>query len=502
MENPSVPSIVAGMPEAMARPSLRAQLLNAGAWSALASISSQFLRFGSSLVLTRLLFPEAYGLYALVMTYVTGITMFSDIGLSSFLFQSARAGDRKFDDVIWSVGIVRGVLVALIATGAAYPMAVFYGQPKLCSLLLVASIAMLVSPLTSTKITVARRDLRYRELAIYGFANHLASVVLVLLLGWWFRSVWALVIGGVLGSAVQALSSQLLFPGPRNRWRWDRRLIRELRGFSRWIYGSSVMTFLGAQADRLILGKLMPMEFLGIYGIAQSLPQLALSMVQMGAAPLPSVIVQLRHRSDLGIQRKMQEARRLLLGTGVLLAAGVCVASPAFFALLYDPRYSRAGTIGALLAVGIWASILEASLGDALLAFGDARGAACCSMARLAGSLVGATGGYLLGGIYGLMVGLSFGSGSVYALSVVLLRRHGIRIGWSDARYCLAFVCLAGLGWGCALIVRRLKPEWSITPSSTIGAVVVALAWLMYEREHLRYFGHLGWARVRGRIAT
>jgi len=76
------------------------------------------------------------------------------------------------------------------------------------------------------------------------------------------------------------------------------------------------MTFCGLQADRLIIGKLVPLDFLGIYGIAMNFATLPLALVQQGSGLLTPVVVQLRHQADPGIERKLQEARGLLLQTG------------------------------------------------------------------------------------------------------------------------------------------------------------------------------------------
>jgi len=59
--------------------------------------------------------------------------------------------------------------------------------------------------------------LRQKELEIYGWITQAISVGSMLLLAWCLRSVWALVLGGVIGAAAQAIGSQFFFPGPRNR---------------------------------------------------------------------------------------------------------------------------------------------------------------------------------------------------------------------------------------------------------------------------------------------
>ena len=153
-------------------------------------------------------------------------------------------------------------------------MARFYDQPTLFPMLVAASLGLLIGPLGSTKITMANREMKRKELAVFGLVVQTLGVLTQIILAWRFRSVWALVIGGLATECVRVVASQFVFPGLRNRWRWDATVVREIQGFSTWIYFSSIMTFLGGQADRLLLGKLMPIEFLGIYGIAMNFASL------------------------------------------------------------------------------------------------------------------------------------------------------------------------------------------------------------------------------------
>ena len=480
-------------------PSLRDRAMHGMVWSLAAYFGSQVVRLGSSMVMTRLLFPEAFGVYTLVMTYMTGIVMFSDMGLWSYLFQSKNAHDRDLADSIWTVGVVRGGIVWICGMGLAWPMAGFYERPEMRWMLIAASLALLVSPLCATKLILATRDLKRKELAIFTLSNQAVCVVIQLGLAWWFRSIWALVIGGLVGEVLRAASSQWLFPGPRNRWRWDSVVVRELRGFSTWIYISSIMGFFGGQADRLIMGKLVPMEFLGIYGIAMNFATLPLALIQQGSGMIAPIVVQLRHGADPAIGRKLQEARGLLLQVGAVLLAGTCVAAPAFYGLLYDSRYATAGTIAAVISVSIWFSMMENSVNGVVLAFGDAKGIAICSTGRMLGTLAGALGGYWIAGIYGFIVGLSMGSLVVYVLSIILIRKHGIHLGWGDARYCAVLAVLAGLGWGTIGLLRWGSPTIPMTRASLLASALVAVVGAAYQWGNIRKFGAMGLAKVSNR---
>src|SRR5262245_35834854 len=63
-------------PDEAPRPPLKRALMTSAAWTVGGWVLMQALRFASNLILTRLLFPEAFGLMALVFVFVTGLHMF------------------------------------------------------------------------------------------------------------------------------------------------------------------------------------------------------------------------------------------------------------------------------------------------------------------------------------------------------------------------------------------------------------------------------------------
>ena len=61
--------------------SLKQRVLKSGAWSFAGHCLSQAIRFGSNLIMTRLLAPDAFALMAIATVVMIGLNMFSDLGL-------------------------------------------------------------------------------------------------------------------------------------------------------------------------------------------------------------------------------------------------------------------------------------------------------------------------------------------------------------------------------------------------------------------------------------
>src|SRR5262245_37530197 len=94
---------------------LKRRVVAASAWSLTRHGISLVIRFGSNLVMTRLLVPEMFGVMAIATIVMVGLAMFSDLGLRQSIVQSPRGSDPAFLNTAWILQIARGFLLWIIA---------------------------------------------------------------------------------------------------------------------------------------------------------------------------------------------------------------------------------------------------------------------------------------------------------------------------------------------------------------------------------------------------
>ena len=85
---------------------LRGSVLTAGSYA-----TAQGLRLISNLILTRLLYPEAFGVMALVSVALVGLQMFSDLGLGPAIAQNPRGDDPDFLNTAFTLNALRGAVL-------------------------------------------------------------------------------------------------------------------------------------------------------------------------------------------------------------------------------------------------------------------------------------------------------------------------------------------------------------------------------------------------------
>ncbi len=416
---------------------------------------SQVLRLASNLVLTRLLFPEAFGLMALVMVFMIGLQMFSDFGVGPAILRSERGDEPAFLDTVWTVQILRGVALFVIGCLLAAPVATFYGEPVLFGMLLVASTQFLALGLMPTRRETANRHLVLGKLTVLEMLSQVISLIIIITLALALRSVWALVIGTLIGTCVQVLIMSLFLPGHRNRLHWDRAAVSEVVHFGKWIFLSTICGFLLAQGDKLILGKFLSLDVFGIYNIGfflGSFPMmLGMVVISRLLIPVYRACPPLESRANFLRLRRMRviATAGLLAMLGVVSFAGVWLVD-----LMYDERYLDAGAVVVLIACIQIPVVIGLTYDQAALAAGDSRRFFYVSATKAALTILGLLAGAQLGGLIGALIGQALAILAAYPALVWLSSRLGVWDLLHDLGFALVGLVMAAsaIWWNWAAI--------------------------------------------------
>jgi O-antigen/teichoic acid export membrane protein len=346
--------------DAAPRPSMRRLALRGSMWILFGYGGGLVLRIASNLILTRLLFPEAFGISAIVGLFQAGLEMFSDIGVGPNIIRSRRGDDPDFLDTAWTIQVGRGLLLCLGSMAIAWPASRMYHTPQLVWLLPIAGISPLIRGFTSTGIFTCTRRLRLGHLMALELSTQVVSLVTTIGLAIAFPSPWALVVGGLAGSLSRTVFSHMLPGAIRHRFRREPEALADLFGFGRWIALNSLITFLAMQSDRLLLGRLVSMELLGLYTIALSLAQLPRDLLARfdHNLLLPAVSEAIRSGQGVG---KARGIRRTILFAASVGCMALAAIGPPLIHSMYDRRYESAGPLLAILAIGTWMQIVQSS---------------------------------------------------------------------------------------------------------------------------------------------
>ena len=408
---------------------LKELVIRGSIWTMTGYGASQVLRLGNNLVLAWLLFPEAFGLMALVKVFMQGLGMFSDIGINPSIVQNQRGDDPDFLNTAWTIQVGRGVLLWVCTCLLAWPFAAFYGEQQLAWLIPVAGLAALIGGFMSTSLATARRHLEIGRLTRLEVVAQIVSILVMVLGAWLWHSVWAIVIGGLVGGSVKLLLSHTWLADRPNRFRWDREAARSLFGFGKWIFASTLLTFLALNLDRIMLGKFMTLRELGLYSMAIVLAMVAVVVADRLSTTVIYPALAKKRDDPLGMVAMCIRARYIVLWAAGATCSSIAIVGPLFFERLYDPRYAQCGQIVQWLTIYIWARILVSTVNSVPLAIGQPRRLFVANLIRTLGYSLAVV-GYVLAGLPGFIVSLVLSNlvAHAYIVSTFPAKRAAIRL--------------------------------------------------------------------------
>lgn len=425
-------------------PAVRAAVLTFGGYG-----SMQVLRFASNLVLTRLLLPEAFGVMVLVNLVIYGLHMFSDIGLGPSVVQNPRGEETAFLWTAWTVNILKNMGLWCVACALSWPLARLYREPQLASVLPVVAINLILEAAVSAKTGVLRRRLELGRLVLLELSTYALSVAIMIAVASVFPSVWALAIGSLAGNSALMVLSHLVLGGPSMRFALDREVVAQLFAFGRWLFVSSILTFLCGQLDRVVLGGFMSITELGVYSIAFMLAQTLVAIVDTIAQ---RVLFPLYSRAaELGrahLRRQAFRFRAVLMLVSLPPMWVVTAFGPEIVAFLYRAEYHAAGEMLQVLGAGAIFTLILAPVENVLLGSGDSRRHFLLQLIKSA-VLVAAM---LLGGVWYGAWGVIFGYAAsrllYYPFQAILIRRYGVWMpGLDGAGLAVSATAILGLFW-------------------------------------------------------
>jgi lipopolysaccharide exporter len=244
--------------------SLTTRTVRGAGWIVCWRVATRVLGTISTLVLVRLLVPGDFGLVALGTAFSQALNGLSEIGVGKALVREARI-DRALYDTGFTLTVIRGCISALLIIACAWPVANFFGEPRLVGILLALAAAMFIEALENVGIVDFQRDLAFeKEFGLY-IAPRILGIVACLTVAYVWRSYWALVVGILTTRSMGMLCSYLMHS---YRPQFSLRAWRQIVGFSFWSWMLSWVSLIRDRIDSFVIGRLLGTTQVGLYSIA------------------------------------------------------------------------------------------------------------------------------------------------------------------------------------------------------------------------------------------
>ncbi|MEO8296710.1 MAG: oligosaccharide flippase family protein [Burkholderiales bacterium] len=325
--------------------------------------AAQFIRLASNLVTTRLLAPADFGVFALGFTVLTAISLFTDLGVRLAVINH-KDHDRAFLNTAWSIQVMRGCMIAGVTLVAAVvllfanqlgllPSDSVYANANLPWVVAALSVTSIIQGADPMRAWMAQRNLAITRLLALEILAQFVGSLATIAFGFLFRSVWALLLGTVVGSLVRFSLLYRYLPGDRERFGINADCKKLILANSHWIASSSIVGFFVLNGDRVVLGSLFNEHDFGLYTIALTLAGAFQTIVSKLLATVLYPALAEIHRDGRGrMPAALAKVQRTFDLTVVAAAVAVSCLGSLLISTLYDPRYREAGPVLSIIILG------------------------------------------------------------------------------------------------------------------------------------------------------
>lgn len=387
------------------------------------------VRLGASIVLTRVLRPEAYGIIAIVSSIGYVVALVGDIAVTVSLVRHEQGEAPSYLNTAWTLRLGRSLLNTVLMFIAAPWLADLYRAPELVLPLQAYSLWFLIAAFESMSFPLAVRRRNSRIIVYSELAANAIATAFSLVYCYYTRSYWGMIYGILLNRLLVTAMSYLFYRDVRPRIMIDRAAARELLRFTRFAVPSSLVTIGMNQFDKTVFLRLFDLTLLGVFSLAGNI-----------AAPVDGLINKVTQlvlyprcahdfRTTPDRYALRYYTRNTSLYVSILgLPAAVGGAAEPLIRVLYDPRYAQAGSI---LEAFMWRSALlalGASAESMLLAAGELQAQLNGNIVRAISVVAGTLTGYYVAGFTGFVYGAALSGLPPLFYYLWLQRRKGFLI--------------------------------------------------------------------------
>ncbi|MBV8502233.1 MAG: oligosaccharide flippase family protein [Paucibacter sp.] len=326
------------------------------------------ISMGSSMVIARLLTPTEIGVFSVTMVLLTYVASVRDMSAGQYLVQEKEL-TRDRIRAVWAVQLGLGLSLALVILLASHPVAVFYREPRMQSIMLVVALNYAINPFGSLTYAWLMREMQFKSLAVMRALAGIAGAVVSIGMAWRGHGPISLAYGTLASTATNATLAVFMRPSDFP-WMPGFKEVGRVLGFGSRLTGSAVLGVISGSAPELMLGKLQTLTDAGFFSRGGGLVAMyqRLFVDAVGSVCVPWFSLQQRQFGSLVTPFLTSVAYVSVFGWSFCFML-ILLADPMVH-LLYGDQWDRAVNVTRLLAVSSLFSVPATLCHIALMASG------------------------------------------------------------------------------------------------------------------------------------
>ncbi|PVE58838.1 oligosaccharide flippase family protein, partial [Microbacterium testaceum] len=334
------------------------------------------IQFLGLVVLSRILPPESFGVYAVVAAVFALGELLRDFGLTNAAIRSEHLSRRTASNVFW-LSLVIGTALALLVALAALALFVSGGASDLSLALALLGFCFFINAAQSIYQILLVRGLRFGALALTDVTSQIIGLAVAILTALSGFGLWSLM-AQLFAISATLLGARILAVQWIPSWPSRDPSIKPMLGFGANVAGAQVLGYVANNADTFSLSVLQGPVTLGFYSRAFQLLTVPMNQI---LSPLTNVFLPILSQAAGDRQRFSGAIQRTLFTVGLPSLTLLIIMSTqanAIVSIALGEQWRPSSGVLAILAIGgcfqvfgfagFWV-FLSAGLGSELLRY-------------------------------------------------------------------------------------------------------------------------------------
>lgn len=241
-------------------------------WRFLERTGAQLVAFVVSIVLARILEPEAYGTVALITVFTAILQVFVDSGLGSSLIQKKDADDLDFSTVFYT-NIFLCVVIYIGFFLAAPLIAKFYDNMDLVPYIRVLGLTIVISGVKCVQQAYVSKNMIFKRFFFATLGGTIAAGVVGIIMAYNGLGVWALVAQQIINLSIDTIILWITVKW-RPKWMFSFKRLKGLFSFGWKLFTAALLEEVYSDLRSLIIGKVYSSSDLAFYNRGDQFPKI------------------------------------------------------------------------------------------------------------------------------------------------------------------------------------------------------------------------------------
>ena len=323
-------------------------------WSLSARLGTKLLDFVTLIYLARSLSPSDFGLVALSTSVVVIIETITEIPLISILLKYKDINDKAIDTA-FTLNLFRGVFLAIACCLISFPVASFFEDSRIESIVLLISLAPIARSLNSPALVKKMKIHDFRGVFISEVVGKVIGSILAAVMLCFNFTYWSIVAASVCSPVVTTACSYVVAPYvPRlSLDRFD-----DFKKFLGWYSVGQIFSAASWQSDKVFIGTFSSNSVVGSYSIANDLSVIP-SQLLIGPAMRPFMAaLSNSQNSSFALKEVFQKWLIMTALVTIPIAAVIFVEAEFIIKFMFGEKWNGAGRFLTYLSIAAISSSL------------------------------------------------------------------------------------------------------------------------------------------------